>query len=158
MKLDDYIRWVQGVLTQYEGLLLQLIIGDKGSYLYAAFGAHKAHEDDARRAAMAALDLRAPPANLHFVQPVQIGISQGTVRAGTYGGTTRRTYGVLSDEVNLAARLQSLTRELEATLVIEPVTRDALGGHGGDFEERDEVPIRGRSQAMRVYSLPLVKI
>ncbi|MCP4540454.1 MAG: tetratricopeptide repeat protein [Chloroflexi bacterium] len=104
-KLDDYIRWVQGVLTQYEGSLLQLIIGDKGSYLYAAFGAPIAHEDDARRAAMAALDLRSPPVDLHFIQPVQIGISQGTVRAGTYGGTTRRTYGVLSDEVNLAARL-----------------------------------------------------
>jgi adenylate cyclase len=104
-KLDAYIRWVQGLLAQYEGSLLQLIIGDKGSYLYAAFGAPIAHEDDALRAVLAALELRTPPADMDFIHPVQIGISQGMVRAGAYGGTTRRTYGVLSDEVNLAARL-----------------------------------------------------
>jgi len=52
-----------------------------------------------------ALELRSLPADLSFIQPVQIGISQGTMRTGDYGGTTRRTYGVLGDEVNLAARL-----------------------------------------------------
>jgi adenylate cyclase len=104
-KLDAYIRWVQGLLAQYEGSLLQLIIGDKGSYLYAAFGAPIAHEDDAQRAVIAAMELRTLPADMDFIRPVQIGISQGTMRAGAYGGTTRRTYGVLSDEVNLAARL-----------------------------------------------------
>jgi len=45
-KLDGYIRWVQRVLTRYDGSLLQLTIGDKGSYLYAAFGAPVAHGDD----------------------------------------------------------------------------------------------------------------
>src|SRR6185436_16405792 len=65
-KLDRYIRWVQNVLARYGGTLIQLSIGEKGSYLYAAFGAPAAHEDDARRAAVAALDLRAPPAELGF--------------------------------------------------------------------------------------------
>src|SRR5262249_30986053 len=46
-KLDAFIRWVQQVIAQYDGVLLQLTVGDKGSYLYAAFGAPTAHEDDA---------------------------------------------------------------------------------------------------------------
>ena len=46
-KLDDFIRRVQHILARYDGTLLQLTIGDKGSYLYAAFGAPLAHEDDA---------------------------------------------------------------------------------------------------------------
>ena len=104
-KLDRYIRWVQHVLARYGGTLIQLSIGDKGSYLYAAFGAPTAYEDDARRAVTAALDLRAPPPELGFIQASQIGIASGTMRAGAYGGTTRRTYGVLGDSVNLAARL-----------------------------------------------------
>jgi predicted ATPase/class 3 adenylate cyclase len=104
-KLDAYIRWVQTVLVRYDGYLLQLTIGDKGSYLYAAFGAPIAHEDDAVRAASAALELQEMPDALHFIDRVQIGISRGRMRTGAYGGTKRRTYGVLGDEVNLAARL-----------------------------------------------------
>jgi predicted ATPase/class 3 adenylate cyclase len=104
-KLDRYMRWVQRVLEHYGGTLIQLSMGDKGSYLYAAFGAPIAHEDDARRAVTAALELRAPPPDLSFMHASQLGIASGTMLAGAYGGTTRRTYGVLGDAVNLAARL-----------------------------------------------------
>ena len=60
-KLDRYVRWLHGVVARYEGTLLQVTIGDKGSYVYVAFGAPVAHEDDAARAASAALELRSPP-------------------------------------------------------------------------------------------------
>jgi predicted ATPase/class 3 adenylate cyclase len=104
-KLDAYVRLVQNVLAYYEGYLIQLTIDEKGSYLYAAFGAPLAHDDDPSRAVATALELRSPPAELEIGDGVQIGISQGRMRAGAYGGPTRRTYGVLGDEVNLAARL-----------------------------------------------------
>ncbi len=45
-KLDAYIRWVQSVFAKYEAYLLQITIGDKGSYLYTLCGAPTAHEDD----------------------------------------------------------------------------------------------------------------
>ncbi len=149
-KLDSYIRWVQGVLTQYDGSLLQLIIGDKGSYLYAAFGAPIAHEDDARRAVMAALDLRTPPDNLHFIQPVQIGISQGTVRAGTYGGTTRRTYGVLSDEVNLAARL--MQNAAPGEVLVSRRVRDAVADIFV-WDSLSAIRVKGKSRPIPVARL-----
>ena len=61
LKLDAYIRvGASASSQQYDSYLLQLTIGDKGSYLYAAFGAPIAHEDDAVRACLAALDLRDP--------------------------------------------------------------------------------------------------
>ncbi|MDO8674206.1 MAG: hypothetical protein Q7O66_22580 [Dehalococcoidia bacterium] len=62
-KLNSFVRWVQEVTARYEGNLLVLLFGDKGSYLYAAFGAPVAHEDDDRRAANAALELATPPPN-----------------------------------------------------------------------------------------------
>jgi predicted ATPase/class 3 adenylate cyclase len=104
-RLDAFIRQVQLVLVRYGGTMIQLTIGDKGSYLYAAFGAPAAHEDDPQRAVAAALELRALPTELPFINPVQIGVTRGLMRTGAYGGVTRRTYGVLGDEVNLAARL-----------------------------------------------------
>ncbi|MCP4544619.1 MAG: tetratricopeptide repeat protein [Chloroflexi bacterium] len=149
-KLDAYIRWVQRVLTRYEGALLQLIIGDKGSYLYAAFGAPIAHEDDAQRAVMAALELRTPSMDLDFIHPVQIGISMGAVRAGTYGGMTRRTYGVLSDEVNLAARLMQ-----NAALGEVLVSKRVQNATAAAFEWETLAPIRvkGKSEPIPVARL-----
>ncbi len=112
-QLDQFLRWVQSILQQYEGTLIQVTLGDKGSYLYAAFGAPIAHEDDARRAVAAALELRTLPGTMTSIQSIQIGISQGTMRVGAYGGHTRRTYGVLGDEVNVAARLMQHARSGE---------------------------------------------
>ena len=104
-KLNAFVCWIQRLLQPYEGFLLDLNVGDKGSYLYCAFGAPIAHEDDTRRALHVAAKLRRAPAEFPFLRTVQIGISRGTMRTGAYGGSTRRTYGVLGDDVNLAARL-----------------------------------------------------
>ncbi len=100
-KLDQYIRHVQQILTHFDGTLIQLTTGDKGSYLYGAFGVPVAQEDAAQRAAAAALELSVPFSEIQ----VRLGLSQGIMRTGVYGGSSRRTYGVLGHEVNLAARL-----------------------------------------------------
>jgi len=104
-KLNAFVSRVQRILARYEGFLIDVSIGDKGSYLYCCFGAPIAHENDISRALAVAFELRAPVRELGFIARVQMGISCGTMRAGAYGGATRRTYGVLGDEVNLAARL-----------------------------------------------------
>jgi class 3 adenylate cyclase/tetratricopeptide (TPR) repeat protein len=119
-KLDSYIRLSQRILALHEGYLIQLSFGDKGSYFLASFGALIAHSDDAERAVAAALALRDASAQLGFIAPVQIGISRGTVRAGLYGSSTRRTYGTLGDDVNLAARLMALAAP-GAILISQPV-------------------------------------
>ncbi len=48
-KLDAYIRKVQAIVTRYEGHVVDVTMADKGGYLFAAFGALHAHEDDAQR-------------------------------------------------------------------------------------------------------------
>jgi class 3 adenylate cyclase/predicted ATPase len=149
-KLDAYIRWAQGVLARYEGSLLQLTIGDKGSSFYAAFGAPIAHEDDARRAAIAALELCAPPTSLGFIQPVQIGLAQGTMRAGTYGGKTRCTYGVISDDVNLAARL--MQRAAPGEVLVSSYVQSAAGDTFA-WEELAPIQVRGKSKLVPVARL-----
>ncbi|MEZ4556595.1 MAG: hypothetical protein R2854_09155 [Caldilineaceae bacterium] len=51
-------------MARYDGTLIDLNIGDKGSYATSNFGAPLAHEDGAARAAGAALDLQRMPAQL----------------------------------------------------------------------------------------------
>ncbi len=154
-KLDAYIRWVQQVVARYDGALLQLTIGDKGSYLYVAFGAPITHEDDPRRAVCAALELRTPPADLSFIHPLQIGISQGTMRAGAYGGRTRRTYGALGDEVNLAARLMQHAGPGEVLVSRRVQKALTAGSERFDFEPRVPVQLKGRVEPVPVFAVTL---
>lgn len=104
-QLDTWIRYVQNLLIEYESALIQLTTGDKGSYLYAAFGAPIAHDNDAARAVAVALALRKDAERFSFIHRLQFGIGAGMMRVGAYGSSTRRTYGVLGDETNVAARL-----------------------------------------------------
>ena len=145
VKLDAYIREVQRICARYDGAVLQVIIGDKGSSLYAAFGAPAAHENDAVRAVWAALELRAAP--LPAVSEIQIGISLGRMRTGAYGGTTCRTYGVLGDEVNLAARL------MEAAPVGEVLVTGRVQQKASDVFNWEDLPsmkVRGKNKPVPV--------
>jgi adenylate cyclase len=128
-QLDQFIRSVQTILHRYDSYILQITVGDKGSYINAAFGAPVAHGDDAQRAAAAAIELR--ELRVPAIAAVQIGIAQGRTRAGACGGTTRRQYCVMGDVVNLSARLmqradpdeivadQPVRRATEANMVWE---------------------------------------
>ncbi len=154
-KLDVYIRWVQSILARYEAYVFQLTIGDKGSYLYTAFGAPIAHEDDAVRAISAALELQALPAELNFIDQVRIGISQGQVYTGAYGGATRRTYGVLGDEVNLAARLMQASAPGQ-TLVSEKVRQAA--GDAFVWENLPPIKVKGKAAKVNIFSVGGIKV
>lgn len=147
-KLDADIRRLQTILARYEGSLLQLTIGDKGSYLYSAFGAPLAHEDDVLRAASAALDLQA--AELGSMTDMQIGISQSRMRTGAYGGAERRTYGVLGDEVNVAARLMQAARPGQII-----VNKAALPAMGDAFvwEDMPDLRVKGKAEPVAVLRL-----
>ncbi len=149
-KLDTYIRLVQNVLAQYKGYLLQVTIGEKGSFLYAAFGAPLAHDDDPSRAVGAALELRSLPAELGFEDQAQIGISRGRMWTGAYGSPTRRTYGVLGDEVNVAARLMQYA---EPGQII--VRRRIAAAVAGDFrwEAIGPVMLKGKQKAVAVLAV-----
>lgn len=99
-----WIARAQTLIDHHGGVLAQVVLGDKGGYLYAVFGAPVAHEDDAARAVAAAWALaRGEPGR----SAPAIGISQGRTYAGAYGSPMRRTYGLLGVEVNTAARLMS---------------------------------------------------
>jgi adenylate cyclase len=149
-KLDRFVRMVQSVVNDYEGNVLQLTVGDKGSYIYAVFGAPFAHEDDSARALNAALDIREKAASLAYLKPVQIGISQGTMRTGAYGSQTRRTYGVLGDEVNLAARLMAQAEPGEI-LISEMLSAAVLNGFV--HEPLPPVRVKGKSNPIGLFRL-----
>jgi len=147
-KLNAYTAWVQAKVQRYGGHVLLLTTADKGSHLYAVFGALEAHEDDCHRAVSVARELLEIPEALNFITGIQVGVSYGRARVGAYGGETRRTYGALGDVVNLAARLMGIAPIGEMRCSQSVAER---AKHHWEFEPLDAVQLKGMQQKQPVF-------
>jgi class 3 adenylate cyclase/tetratricopeptide (TPR) repeat protein len=148
-KLDDFVRSAQRVMNGYGGNVLQLTLGDKGAYLYGVFGSPLAHEDDAGRAASAALALR-DLGQTTAGRDIQVGIAQGQLWSGTYGHELRRTFSCLGDVVNLAARLMSAAPA--SGIFVAGAMREAAG-EAFIWEHLPDLRVKGKALPVEVWSL-----
>lgn len=83
---------------------------------------------------------------------VGIGIHTGTLTAGNVGAKTRMEYSVIGENVNMAARLEELTKKLPADLILSAETRQLVEDHF-EIVPLAEVVVRGfkgRSQLFTV--------
>ena len=149
-KLNAIVCQVQAILQKYEGALLEFTVGDKGSYFYASFGAVSAHEDDARRAVQAALEINQLLADLPYPVIHQLGLSAGTMRTGAYGSPTRQSYSALGDEVNLDARLMTTAApgEILISRRVQKLVADLFS-----VEPRSPLFIKGKAEPLPVFSV-----
>ena len=149
-KLTDFISWVQGVIESTDGYLIQLTVGDKGSFLYVAYGAPIGHDDNAVRAVAAALELRTRSTTFDGVDLVQIGLSAGRMWTGAYGAVNRRTYGVMGNETNMAARLMGKAKPGQI-LITEQVLRATEQYYR--FHDLGRVQVKGRDEPLPVWEV-----
>lgn len=106
----------------YDGTIEKYI----GDALLAVFGVPEAHEDDASRALLCSFEMFASLAewNLGRIEKgeeaieIGIGLHFGEAIAGDVGSEFVLSYAVIGDTVNTASRLQSLTRKVEAQMVV----------------------------------------
>jgi class 3 adenylate cyclase len=87
---------------------------------------------------------------------VGVGIATGSAYVGSIQSADRLIWTALGNTTNLAARLQGMTRELDAAVVMDLATQRAAGDPAADAELRTQIPIRGRSLREDVYVLPAV--
>jgi class 3 adenylate cyclase len=85
---------------------------------------------------------------------VGVGVATGPAYVGAIRSVDRYIWSALGNTTNLAARLQSLTRDLDAPIVIDAATRAAAGAGAADFVEHRAVAIRGMRSTSDVYALP----
>jgi class 3 adenylate cyclase/tetratricopeptide (TPR) repeat protein len=149
-KLDAYIGWIQRILAKYQGYVLHVSVGDKGSYLSASFGALITHEDEVDRALTAVMELKSPPDELKFIKNVQIGVTRGRVRVGAYGARSRRTYGIHGNEVNIAAKImnQAAPQQILTSRRIMEAASSRF-----DFKKLPPISIKGVDDTFPVYEL-----
>ena len=144
-----------------EGGVIDKFIGDE---IMALFGAPVPDEESAAHAINAALAMRRELSRLNAelanegLAPLAfgIGINTAPVIAGNIGSSRRLNYSVIGDGVNLAARLQSLTRnpEFATDLIVSNTTLAAASNHA-TYPSRDlgEVAVKGRTRRAHIHAI-----
>ena len=127
--LNAYFSRQVGVIFAHSGTLDKFI----GDAIMAFWGAPAALPDHAARAVAAALDmsraleeLRGELGELGATLEIGIGIHSGSAVVGFIGSNDRLDYTVIGDTVNLASRVEGLTKGIARVLVTQ-ATRDAAG-------------------------------
>ena len=125
--LNQFFELALTEVHRYEGTINQFL----GDGFMALFGAPLAHEDHARRAALAALDvqreLEALVAQIGQSIAVRMGLNTGEVVIGAIGDNLRMDYTAVGDNTNLAARLQQLAQQ--GQILVSNSTFQAIDGY-----------------------------
>lgn len=154
--LNRYFTPMSKIITQHQGTIDKYI----GDAIMAMFGAPINHKDHALQACRAALGcIEALTAlNTEFAIrnwpeiKIGIGINTGFMNAGNIGSETIQNYTVIGDSVNLAARLESLTKEYDVKIIISEFTYEIVKNHF-KCRELDKVKVKGKQELVTIYEL-----
>jgi adenylate cyclase len=129
----------------------------EGDGLLAVFGAPRPYRDHAERAVRAACEIaeRVNSDREAGELRVGVGVNSGHVIAGSIGGAGRLDFSVIGNAVNIAARVEAATKELDDSVLITAETRRRLG-EGFEVETRGEVELRGLDEPVVLYAPRIV--
>jgi class 3 adenylate cyclase len=155
--VNRYTEAVSAVIRQQGGTIVEF----NGDGMMAVLGASGPVRDKETRAVHAARELIAavaalgPPSPTEGVLAVGVGVATGRAFVGTLRSADRLIWTAVGNPVNLAARLQALTRTFDALVAIDQRTWAAAGEAARQFRRREGVVIRGRRDPEDVYVLPI---
>jgi adenylate cyclase len=149
-RLDEFYSLVVPLVSEHRGRVNKFI----GDGLLAVWGLLEWGADaaddalGAARAIVAAIDER-------FAGELQIGIglNSGRVIAGTVGGGGRLEYMLIGDPVNVAQRVERLTRSTGDPILLSDATMQRLSAPPSDLERRGELSVKGKDRPLRVYAV-----
>ncbi|MGB8598893.1 MAG: adenylate/guanylate cyclase domain-containing protein [Burkholderiales bacterium] len=151
--MNAYLTPMTQVVQKHHGTIDKYI----GDALMSFWGAPLPDESHAENAVRTALDMQARlvTMNQEFrargwpAIEVGIGINTGTMSVGDMGSEFRLAYTVMGDSVNLASRLESLTKEYGVPIIVGETTRKAIPEML--FRELDVVRVKGKQESVTIF-------
>ena len=148
------------IVNAHDGMVNKFL----GDGFMAVFGAPFSTGNDAANAFRAALEMTAKVEDLNQSKNIPetrigIGIHTGIAVTGSVGSDERKEYTIIGDTVNLASRVEQLTKEYAAQMLITEAVyekiSDELAKHerasGCRFEALPPVQVKGRTEPVIVY-------
>ncbi|OBK72745.1 adenylate/guanylate cyclase domain-containing protein [Mycobacterium sp. 1274761.0] len=86
---------------------------------------------------------------------IGIGINTGVVIAGTIGGAGKLEFTLIGDTVNVAARVEQLTKTTGDSILLTQQTVDALSSRPAAIADRGPHALKGKAAPTRIFSLDL---
>lgn len=151
--MHDFLTPLSRVIYKHRGTIDKYM----GDCIMAFWGAPLSDPDHARNAMLAAMEMQQ---TLQTLQPyfrgrgwpeirAGIGINTGRVSVGNMGSEVRVAYTVMGDEVNLASRLEGITKQYEVDLLVGENTRNAVADFV--YRELDHVRVKGKDKPVAIY-------
>jgi len=159
--LNRYFAAVGPPIREHNGFINKF----GGDSLLAVFGAPVPDPDHVERATRAALGVREALALFNEKQRkkgraalrVGIGVHTGEMVAGSVGSPDRMEYTVIGDVVNVAARIQGLTKDFGTDILLSAevfeIVKPKLGELLSGARAMSPVSVRGKSEAIVVYAI-----
>ena len=152
--LNTYMSVMIDIIFQSQGVVDKLM----GDGIMAFWGAPNAIENPAREAIDCALNMMEGlealrKADERFADvDIGIGIATGEAVVGNFGGEQRFDYSVIGDTVNLASRLEGLTRPFKVGILANRPTLEEAGG-GFITREIGLVKVKGKEQLVPIVDV-----
>lgn len=154
--LNEFFSTMTDQVLAYDGMLDKYI----GDAMMAIFGAPIEQPDHAEKACRAALAMAAELKSFNSDLEkkgksrisIGIGLNSGPVKAGNYGSRKRFDYTAIGENVNLASRLEGLTKYYGVDTIISRSTRD-LVPNGFICRPLDRVRVKGTTKPIDIFEL-----
>ena len=155
-QLNEYFSRMVDVVFRHHGTVDKFV----GDMVMALFGAPVDDVDHAEHAVAAAVDMVQALAELNREWSARgmpqldigIGINSGDMIAGNIGSSSIMSYTVIGDNVNLAARLESLNKDYKTRVIISDATRIRLTT-AYDTRALGEVVVKGKTRPVSIFEI-----
>ncbi len=151
--MNAYLGEMTQVIRRHRGTLDKYI----GDAIMAFWGAPVQDAEHARQAVLAALAMQKALRTLD--EPfkargwpelhIGVGINTGTMTVGDMGSPVRQAYTVMGDAVNLASRLESLTKQYGVGIMVGETTQAAV--QDVVYRELDRVRVKGKDKPVAIF-------
>ncbi len=154
--LNNYFA-IMGRIIKKHGGTIDKFMGDA---IMALFGAPESYNDNGNRAANAALEMHEAIKDLqvnltlpkNYTFSIGTGIHYGATIVGSIGSDEKREYTVIGDNVNIASRIEGLTKIYGAQIIISESVKNDLRD-GQYVRHLDNVRVKGKSIPVAIYEL-----
>lgn len=154
--LNEYLTGMTDIVLSHEGTVDKYI----GDAVMAFWGAPLPQSDHAVRGVLTALAMRERLSELNKswqrvgkpMVEIGVGLNTGRVIVGNMGSERRFDYTVIGDDVNLASRLEGLTKYYGVGILVSEATKKLLGDR---FVTRqlDKVAVKGKKEAVKIFEV-----